>query len=66
MPSASRCLSREIKAGALKPPDKSTLPNLKNLDPRMPRIAATADPGNRYGVPYLWSVTGIGPRAQHR
>ena len=23
-------------------------------------LAATADPGNRYGVPYLWSVTGLG------
>jgi putrescine transport system substrate-binding protein len=23
-------------------------------------LAAAADPGNRYGVPYLWSVTGLG------
>ena len=26
----------------------------------MMALAETADPGNRYGVPYLWSVTGLG------
>src|SRR4029077_329430 len=43
--------------------DKAGLPNLKNLDPRMLEIVATADPGNAHGVPYLWSVTGIGYNA---
>jgi putrescine transport system substrate-binding protein len=60
VPSASPYMAREIKSGALLSLDKSRLPNLTNLDPRMLAIAATADPGNRYGVPYLWSVTGIG------
>jgi putrescine transport system substrate-binding protein len=61
VPSASPYMAREIAAGALLPLDKAQLPNLKNLDPRLLAIAATgADPGNRYGVPYLWSVTGIG------
>jgi putrescine transport system substrate-binding protein len=60
VPSASPYMAREIKAGALQALDKAKLPNLTNLDPRMLAIAATADPGNRYGVPYLWSVTGIG------
>jgi putrescine transport system substrate-binding protein len=60
VPSASPYLAREIKAGALLPLDKAKLPGLKNLDPRLLKIAAVADPGNRYGVPYLWSVTGIG------
>ena len=50
----------EITAGAFLPLDKAKLPNLKNLDPRMLALAGEADPGNRYGVPYLWSVTGIG------
>lgn len=60
VPTASPFLAREIKAGALRPLDKAKLPNLKNLDPAMLALAAEADPGNRYGVPYLWSVTGIG------
>ena len=60
VPSASPYLARQITAGAYRPLDKAKLPNLRNLDPRMLEIAATADPGNVYGVPYLWSITGLG------
>lgn len=60
VPSASPFMGRQIAAGAYLPLDKAKLPNLKNLDPRMLALAATADPGNRHGVPYLWSVTGLG------
>lgn len=60
VPSASPFMARQIMAGAYLALDKSKLPNLKNLDPRLLAIAAIADPGNRHGVPYLWSVTGIG------
>jgi putrescine transport system substrate-binding protein len=60
VPSASPFMAREITAGAFRELDKSKLPNLKNLDPQMLALAAEADPGNKYGVPYLWSVTGIG------
>src|SRR5580704_8207068 len=60
VPSASPFMAREITAGALLSLDKAKLPNLKNLDPHMLALAAEADPGNRHGVPYLWSVTGIG------
>jgi putrescine transport system substrate-binding protein len=60
VPSASPFMAREIKAGAFLPLDKAKLPNLKNLDPAMLALAAEADPGNVHGVPYLWSVTGIG------
>jgi putrescine transport system substrate-binding protein len=60
VPSASPFMAREIKAGAFLALDKAKLPNLKNLDPQMLALAAEADPGNKYGVPYLWSVTGIG------
>src|SRR5579863_2764446 len=60
VPSASPFMAREITAGAFLPLDKAKLPNLKNLDPAMLALAAEADPGNKYGVPYLWSVTGIG------
>src|SRR5438067_4851593 len=60
VPSASPFMARQIMAGAYLPLDKSKLPNLKNLDPRLLALAAAADPGNRHGVPYLWSVTGVG------
>src|SRR6202012_4781383 len=60
VPSASPFMAREIKAGAFRALDKAKLPNLKNLDPAMLALAAQAAPGNQYGVPYLWSVTGIG------
>src|SRR5712691_3109930 len=60
VPSASPFMARQIVAGAYLPLDKTKLPNLKNLDPRLVALAAIADPGNMHGVPYLWSVTGIG------
>ena len=60
VPSASPFMARQIVAGAYLPLDKAKLPNLRNLDPRLLALAAEADPGNAYGVPYLWSVTGIG------
>ncbi|HEV2189313.1 MAG TPA: polyamine ABC transporter substrate-binding protein [Stellaceae bacterium] len=60
VPSASPFMAREITAGAFLALDKTKLPNLQNLDPAMLALAAKADPGNKYGVPYLWSVTGIG------
>jgi len=60
VPSASPFMAREIKAGAFRELDRAKLPNLKNLDPAMLALAAAADPGNAHGVPYLWSVTGIG------
>src|SRR3954466_11772303 len=63
VPSASPFMARQIAAGAYLPLDKAKLPNLANIDPHMLTLAATADPGNRYGVPYLWSVTGLGYNA---
>lgn len=57
VPSASPFMARQIVAGAYLPLDKSKLPNLRNLDPRIVALAASAD---LHGVPYLWSVTGIG------
>jgi putrescine transport system substrate-binding protein len=60
VPSASPFMAREITAGAFRVLDKAKLPNFNNLDPQMLALAAEADPGNAHGVPYLWSVTGIG------
>jgi putrescine transport system substrate-binding protein len=59
VPSAS-FLQRQIQAGAFQKLDKSQLPNLKNLDPDITRRLAVNDPGNQYGVIYLWGTSGIG------
>src|SRR5271168_2728593 len=56
----SGILSREIRSGAYLPLDKSRLPNLVSLDPAILSKAALSDPGNTYGVVYMWSTYGIG------
>src|SRR5581483_6780748 len=60
MPSASPYLARQITAGIYQKIDKSKLANYGNLDPQILASGANADPGNQYGVPYLWGTTGIG------
>lgn len=51
--------SREIKAGAFRPLDRSKLQNWRNLDPMALSVMARADPNNRYAVPYLHSINGF-------
>ncbi len=53
-------LERQIKAGLLKPLDKSKLPNLVNLDPAVMATAAAQDPDNAHGVPYMINTIGYG------
>lgn len=53
-------MARQITAGALKPLDRSKLPNWHNLNPTLMKALEANDPGNRYGFPYLWGSTGIG------
>jgi putrescine transport system substrate-binding protein len=60
VPSASPFLARQIVAGIYRKIDKAKLANYGNLDPQILAAAANADPGNQYGVPYLWGTTGIG------
>jgi putrescine transport system substrate-binding protein len=60
VPSASPFLARQIAAGVYQKIDKAKLTNYGNLDPQILAAAANADPGNQYGVPYLWGTTGIG------
>ncbi|WP_430472549.1 polyamine ABC transporter substrate-binding protein [Zestomonas insulae] len=57
-------LGRQIKAGAFQKLDKSQLPNWKNLDPGLMKRLEANDPGNQYGVPYLWGTNGIGFNAE--
>lgn len=53
-------LSRAISTGALEKLDKSKLPNWRHLDPRLLEIFAVNDPGNQYGVPYMYGTILIG------
>lgn len=59
VPSSEPTFSRLIKVGALAPIDRSLVPNWKNLDPLLMHEVESSDPGNRYGVIYLWGTTGI-------
>jgi putrescine transport system substrate-binding protein len=53
-------LQRQIIAHVFQPLDKSKLPNLANAWPFVTEHLATYDPGNVYGVNYMWGTTGIG------
>jgi putrescine transport system substrate-binding protein len=60
VPSASPFMARQIAAKVYLALDRSKLAGWKNLDPKILDLVAAADPGNAHGVPYLWSVTGLG------
>ena len=47
-----------IRQGALMPLDKSLLPNLGNINPAY--LDTPFDPGNRYSVPYAYTLTLLG------
>src|SRR5438034_11532806 len=53
-------LERQIKAGVFARLDKAKLPNLANMWPEITQRLAQYDPGNLYGVNYMWGTTGIG------
>jgi putrescine transport system substrate-binding protein len=59
MPSA-QFFARQRLAGVYRQLDKAALPNLVNLDPDIMQSLAVYDPGNRFGIPYMWSTTGLG------
>ncbi|MGI9302035.1 MAG: polyamine ABC transporter substrate-binding protein [Gammaproteobacteria bacterium] len=50
---------RLIKAGILAEVDKSKIPNYGNYDPTILKTLENWDPGNKYGVPYMWGTAGI-------
>jgi len=52
--------ARQIEAGIYQKLDKSKLDNWDHLDQEILERVATFDPGNQYGVPYMWGTTGIG------
>lgn len=47
-----------IRQGALKPLDKSLLPNIRNINPAY--LDTPFDPGNKYSVPYAYTLSLIG------
>lgn len=51
-----------IKQHALLPLDKRLLPNLKNINPAY--LNTPFDPGNKYSVPYAYTITLIGYNEQ--
>ncbi len=53
-------MAKQIEAGAFRKLDKSRLANLANLDPALLKLMAHSDPGNQYGVPYMWGTVGTG------
>jgi putrescine transport system substrate-binding protein len=60
VPSAAPYLARQAQAGVYLKIDKAALKNYANLDPQILSAAEAADPGNQYGVPYMWGTTGFG------
>src|SRR5260221_4851016 len=60
VPSASPFLARQIKAKVYRKLEKAKLKNYDSLDKQILASQAVADPGNAYGVPYLWGTTGFG------
>lgn len=53
-------LNRFIKAGVVRPLDKTKLPHIATQDPAIIARAAAQDPGNAHGVVYMWGTSGIG------
>jgi putrescine transport system substrate-binding protein len=55
---SGRYSARLIPIGVYQPLDRSKLPLWGNLDPWVLQVMTHYDPGNRYGMPYMWGSTG--------
>lgn len=49
-----------VRAGVVQELDRERLGNWSHLAPEILAKQQGNDPGNRYGVPYMWGTTGIG------
>ncbi|SCK29440.1 polyamine ABC transporter substrate-binding protein [Vogesella sp. LIG4] len=56
----SNYLGRQAAAGIYLKLDRSKIPNWNNLDKTLMKLVESADPGNKYGVPYAWFTDGLG------
>ena len=52
-------LNRAVQSGVYQKIDRSKLTGWGNLDPKILKIVEGFDPGNAYGVPYMWGSVGI-------
>lgn len=57
-------MSRQIQAGVFEKLDKSKLPNIGNVWPFVAEKVSKYDPGNQYGVDYMWATAGLGFNAK--
>lgn len=64
VPTSEPTFSRLARAGAFRALDRALIPNLANLDPALVAQVASSDPGNRFGVLYLWGTIGLGVNAE--
>jgi len=55
---AVRYSARLIPIGVYQPLQKNLLPSWSNLDPWVLEVMDGYDPGNTYGMPYMWGSTG--------
>jgi putrescine transport system substrate-binding protein len=60
VPTSEPTFSRLVRAGALLPLDRAKLPHAAGLDPALMKQVESSDPGNRFGVIYLWGTIGLG------
>ncbi len=56
---AGLSLHQFVAAGVYEKLDRSKLTGWGNLDPKILKIVEGFDPGNEYGVPYMWGSVGI-------
>jgi putrescine transport system substrate-binding protein len=55
----SSFFGEQVRAGLYQPIQRDKLKNYGNLDPRLMQRLEKYDPGNVYGVPYMWGTSGI-------
>ena len=60
VPTSEPTFSRLIAAKALQVLDRSKLPHLAGLDPKLMARVQSSDAGNRHGGIYLWGTIGLG------
>jgi spermidine/putrescine-binding protein len=56
---SSTYFAKQAEAGVFEALDWSKIPNRPNLDPLLMKKLESQDPGNKYGVPYVWGTDGI-------
>ena len=56
---AGMSMGRFVEAGVFQKLDRARLTGWGNLDPEILKIVEGYDPGNAYGVPYMWGSVGM-------